>query len=64
MNAGQPTVLNRAGGSTANFAHPYAMTYYGDPSHKHAADKPIRVAQLLDNSTHVHDNQLAGTLTR
>jgi hypothetical protein len=47
-------------GSTTDFAHPYAMTYYGDPSH----DKPIRIAHLLNNPTHVHANQLWGVLKK
>ncbi|MED7827708.1 hypothetical protein, partial [Streptomyces chiangmaiensis] len=51
-------------GSTTDFAHPYAMTYYGDPCHKHAADKPIRIAHLLNNPAHVHDNQLWGVLKK
>ncbi|MFH9969320.1 hypothetical protein ACH4PR_50155 [Streptomyces mirabilis] len=51
-------------GSTTDYAHPFAMTYYGDPCHKRATDKPIRVAHLLNNPTHVHDNQLWGVLKK
>ncbi|MFD0508563.1 hypothetical protein ACFQ0G_48700 [Streptomyces chiangmaiensis] len=51
-------------GSTTDFAHPYAMTYYGDPSHEDAADKPIRIAHLLNNPAHIDDNQLWGVLKK
>jgi hypothetical protein len=51
-------------GSTTDYAHPFAMTYYGESGHRHAADMPIRVAHLLGNPARVHDNQLWGVLKK
>ncbi|MGW1917048.1 hypothetical protein ACWCQS_41875 [Streptomyces sp. NPDC002076] len=51
-------------GSTTDYAHPFAMTYYGEPGRRHAADMPIRVAHLLGNPARVHDNQLWGVLKK